>query len=249
MTNRKSFTPEFKAVSDDGTASWVMATLNTIDHDGDVILPGAFGEQTVPIVPAHDSNHVPLGKGRLYELGNEAIVEAKFNLSIPAARDWHSAIKFDLANPPSVQEYSFAYDLLPGGSKTGEFNGQQVRLFTPKANGEPGVDVIESSPVMRGAGINTRTLSAKSGLKFVEHVDAVLAEVDALVTRAADVVALRAEKGKGISEESTERLIALKARLEELIAQPAPHSSADAEWSEALDLLAAAASLQGVTTT
>lgn len=229
----KSFTPQFKSVEDDGTASWVMATLNSIDSDGDVTLPGALGEQTFSIQPAHDHTHVPLGKARLYEESNEAIVEAKFNLDIPDARDWHSAIKFDLANPPAVQEYSYGYEPKEGGTKSGTFQGRRVRFFQPKADGSPGIDVYETSPVLRGAGVGTRTLAAKaadSGLKFSEHVESVVADVDALIARAADVVALRTEKGKTISDTSAEVLARLSAslkRLEELVAAPAADTSPD----------------------
>lgn len=226
----KAFVPQFKDVGDDGSASWVMATLNTIDSDGDVTLPGAFGKQAFSIVPAHDSRHVPLGKANLYEEGDEAIVEAKFNLDIPAAKDWHSAIKFDLANPPAVQEYSYGYRLFDGGWKMGEFQGEQVRFFQPKADGSPGVDVYESSPVLRGAGNHTRTLAAKSGLKFAEHIDAVMADVDALVTRASEVMALRAEKGKTISEDSADllgRLTASMDRLKALLVAPPDTTSDD----------------------
>lgn len=229
----KSFTPQFKSVEDDGTASWVMATLNSIDSDGDVTLPGALGEQTFSIQPAHDHSHVPLGKARLYEEGTEAIVEAKFNLDIPAARDWHSAIKFDLANPPAVQEYSYGYEPKEGGTKSGTFQGQRVRFFQPKADGSPGIDVYETSPVLRGAGVGTRTLAAKAadgGLKFSEHIESVVSDVDALITRAADVVALRTEKGKTISDTSAEvlaRLTASLKRLEELVAAPPADTSPD----------------------
>lgn len=226
----KTFTPQFKSVEDDGTASWVMATLNAIDGDGDVTLKGAFGEQSFSIVPAHDRHHVPLGKGRLYEEGDEAIVEAKFNLGIPAAKDWHSAIKFDLANPPAVQEYSYGYNLRSGGWKMGEFHGEQVRFFQPLADGSPGVDVYESSPVLRGAGTNTRTLAAKSGLKFSEHADAVMADVDTLIERATEVMALRAEKGKTISEDSAGLLARLTAsldRLKTLVVAPTPDTTSD----------------------
>lgn len=225
----KTYTPHPKSADDDGTASWVMATLNEIDSDGDVTLPGAFGEQTFAIVPAHEHQHVPLGKGRLYEDGNEAIVEAKFNLGILAAKDWHSAIKFDLANPPAVQEYSYAYRLHDGGWKMGEFDGQQVRFLQPKADGTPGVDVYESSPVLRGAGNGTRTLAAKSGLKFPEHIELVVADVDALIARATDVVALRGEKGKTIASTSADVLARLGAsldRLKELLAEP-PDTTSD----------------------
>ncbi len=234
--DRKSFTPRFKAVGDDGTASWVMARLNVIDSDGDVTLPGALGTQTFSIQPAHDHRHVPLGKASLREEGDEAIVDARFNLDIPAAKDWHAAIKFDFENPPAIQEYSYGYQLLDGGWKMGTFGGQNVRFFQPKADGSPGVDVYESSPVLRGAGVGTRTLAAKSGLKFSEHLASVVADVDVLITRAAEVMALRGEKGKTISEVSAEMLADLDAgmeRLKALLTADPPQNDDDAlatEW-------------------
>lgn len=161
MTAFKSFTPAFKAAEADGTASWVMARLNVVDLDGDVTLPGAFGRQHFAILPAHDASHVPLGKASLAEVGDEAVVEARFNLAIPAARDWHAAIMFDLAHPPAVQEYSYAYSLREGGAAYGDLDGRRVRYFRPLPDGSPGLDVLETSPVLRGAGVGTRTLAAK----------------------------------------------------------------------------------------
>lgn len=227
---QKSFVPQFKAVGDDGSASWVMARLNVKDSDDDVTLPGAFGTQTFSIVPAHDHRHVPLGKATLREDGDEAVVDAKFNLAIPAAKDWHAAIKFDLENPPAIQEYSYGYNLRDGGFKMGTFEGENVRFFTPMADGTPGVDVYESSPVLRGAGVGTRTLAAKSGLKFTEHIEAVMADVDELTTRAAEVVALRAEKGKALAAPSADllgRLAESLKRLEAIVAAPEHDTSAD----------------------
>jgi len=175
---RKNYVPQFKAVDVDGSASWVMATLNEIDHDRDVALKGFFGRQTFSIVPAHQHEHVPLGKADVREVGNEAIVRAKFNLDIAAARDWHSAIKFDFDNPPAVQEYSYAYTVLPGGARTGTFKGQPVRFLQPRSDGSPGADVYETSPVLRGAG-RTRTLAVKDqGLPA--HV---VVELDAIAVK------------------------------------------------------------------
>lgn len=52
------------------------------------------------------------------------------------------------------------------------------------------------------------------GDKFSEHIKAVVAAVDALTARASEVVALRAEKGKSLSDESTELLRQLTDRLD-----------------------------------
>ena len=57
-------------------------TLNVIDKDGDVTLPGFFGRQEVSMLPAHDRHHVPLGKGTIEEVGDEAIAQIKMNLDI-----------------------------------------------------------------------------------------------------------------------------------------------------------------------
>src|SRR5688572_7073446 len=157
----KSFRPTFKNVGDKGEVTFVVATLNEVDKDGDVTLPGFFGKQHVAMVPVHDWNHVPIGKGLLYEQGNEVLCDVKLNLRIPAAKDWYEAIKFDYENPPALVEYSYGFDVLEGGQKSGYHNGRNVRFLQPKDNGLPGVKVHEVSPVLVGAGTNTRTVSVK----------------------------------------------------------------------------------------
>ena len=65
----------------------------------------------------------------------------------------------------------------------------------------------------------------KTGVKFSEHLTAVLADVKALTTRAEEVVALRAAKGKTISDEASGALADISAeldRIKTLIEQPAP---------------------------
>ena len=240
--NTKAFNRVEIKDADKGEIVAVFATLNVIDSDGDVTVPGAFENGAKVRISAfgHSSwgDKLPVGKATIRETKTEAIFEGRFFMDNEDAVRTFNVVK--ALGEDGLQEFSYGYD--PVEYAFGEFEGQKVRFLNK-------LKVHEVSPVLLGAGVGTRLLTAKSGLKFAEHVDAVVAEVDALVTRAADVVALRAEKGKGISEESAERLIALKARLEELIAAPAPHSSPDDDWAAALDLLAAAASLQGVTTT
>lgn len=89
---------------------------------------------------------------------------------------------------------------------------------------------------------------APKSLKFTEHAATVLTDVDALITRASEVMALRAAKGKTISDGSRDLLAHLDRdlkRLAELIDAPTSPAAAD-DWASALDLLAASASLQGV---
>lgn len=69
-----------------------------------------------------------------------------------------------------------------------------------------------------------RTINyAPKGSKFIEQATTVLADVDTLITRATEVVALRAAKGKTLSAESVDLLTRLDGsldRLKELIANP-----------------------------
>lgn len=158
----KSVTIE--AMDEAGKGLVRIATLSAVDHDGDTYLPGAFnwkdgGAQWCSILPAHNRSKVPLGKARVYEDGDSALAETHFNLAIPEAKSWHSAIMFDLAQGKSVQEYSYGFDLLDYEYQ--QRDGERVRLFKR-------VDVHEISPVLQGAGVGTGTLAMK-GAKLKEQ--------------------------------------------------------------------------------
>lgn len=223
----KTFRGEVKSLEDEGTVRFVVATLNEVDKDGDVTLPGFFGKQHMVMVPVHDWNHVPIGKGFVSEEGNEAIAEVKLNLDIPAARDWHSALKFDMANPPALQEYSYGYTVLEGGSEYGDFKGRRVRYLKARPDGTAGVIVHETSPVLLGAGGNTRTLGVKNApQRFADEGQAVVAAVRAFSERAADVMAKRLEKGKGLGADSAALLEQVEAELKRLSELLTEHPSA-----------------------
>lgn len=132
----------------------VVATLGVVDHDGDVLLPGALVGQAVPVYPAHVHASVPLGKAWLEERGAEVIARGEFNLSEPG-QTWCSAIKFDLdaEHGPPLQQWSFAFTIPPGGASIEERAGRTIRVLRE-------LEVLEVSPVLRGAGIGTRTTCA-----------------------------------------------------------------------------------------
>lgn len=71
------------------------------------------------------------------------------------------------------------------------------------------------------------TVYLPKGTKFSEHAAKVLADVDALIARASEVMALRAEKGKTLSDESSAQLKALRDRLDELVAEIPPEFNRD----------------------
>lgn len=194
--------------ADSGSARLRIAQFDVIDKDNDVTIKGFFGTQPVTVLPAHDWGHVPLGKGSTLEDDQHAYADVKFNMDVPAARDWHSAIKFDLAHPPSIQEYSYGYEVVEGGSHHGDFKGTEVRFLHAKEDGSPGANIREISPVVVGAGVNTGTVSAK-GRTFTAELDETLAVLESTLKRAKALAALREADGRQLSN-------GIKTKLEEL---------------------------------
>lgn len=194
--------------ADKGEITAVFATLGVIDSDGDVTVKGAFPNDVPVVISAYGHTSwqgaKPVGKGTIREIGDEAILEGQFFLDTVEGRDTFTVVK-ELGEL-GLQEWSYGYD--PVKFSFGEHEGQPVRFLEELA-------VHEVSPVLKGAGVGTRVLSAK-GAKFGEHIDTVVADVEALIDRAADVVALRAGKGKSISESSAESLTRLDAALKRL---------------------------------
>jgi Caudovirus prohead serine protease len=145
-----------KEMSDSGAGLALLANLKGVDNDGDTYAKGAFdwksGGQWASMVPAHNWKEMPFGKAHVYEEGDTAFAELKLNLDTGAGRDWHSALKFDLATGNPVQEWSYGYDVLDHSFEMR--SGQKIRVLKQ-------LEVIEVSPVMRGAGKGTGTLEMK----------------------------------------------------------------------------------------
>lgn len=219
--NTKSLTRIEVKDADKGEVEAVFSTLNVIDSDGDVTLPGAFQDGAKVRISAYGHKSwegvAPVGKATIRVSGEEAMFEGNFFLDTVAGRDTFTVVKELGAD--GLQEFSYGFDVVK--SSFGEYDGSQVRFLEA-------LKVHEVSPVLLGAGVGTRLLTAKSGLKFGEQVEAVLADLEALATRATDVVALRAEKGKAISDESREGLKRVRDALSGLVeSAPDPTSAQD----------------------
>ena len=163
MTERKTFTirPEFKA-DEEGLLLARFATLNVVDKDGDVTLPGAFGEQAVRMQPyGHDTASPSIGKGSIHEEADEAIAEMRINLKMQAGREVYESLKFDAADGKPLQEFSYTFDV--GKWSHGQFEGHDVRFLES-------LRVHSVDPVFLGAGVETGTLSVKEEKPFAnEH--------------------------------------------------------------------------------
>ena len=134
-----------------GTLKAVFATMNVIDDDDDFTLPGAFGEQKVIISSyGHGSwrGTLPVGKGKIYESGIEAIIEGKFFLDTEGGRETYKTVK----NIDELQEWSYALPEIDYEMK--EMEGRQIRVLKR-------IVVPEVSPVLMGSGVNTRLLDIK----------------------------------------------------------------------------------------
>lgn len=170
-----------KAMDDEGHGVARIAKLSAVDSDGDTYAAGAFsgesGEQWATILAAHNWQHIPLGKARVYEQGDEALAELHLNLDIQAGKDWHQVLKFDLehASAHPVQEWSYGFYIRDAQQETRD--GERVRVLKR-------LEVFEVSPVVKGAGVGTGTLSMKCAPG--EQLDQAIAEISDMLARAAE---------------------------------------------------------------
>lgn len=200
-----------------GEVQAVFSTFDVIDADRDVTRPGAFQDGAAVRISAygHESwkGALPIGRGTITSNEKEAILNGRFFMDTTAGRDTFTVVK----EMGELQEWSYSVE--PLKVSFGEFEGQQVRFLES-------IKVDEVSPVLVGAGVNTRTLSTKDHPdKFLDHASSVIAEVRALLKRTEDVIASRVEQGKSpMADRSVELLSMLDEDLVRLksILEPAP---------------------------
>lgn len=223
----KTFRVEVKDAAK-GEVTAVFSTFDVIDSDMDVTKAGAFTDGAPVVISAYGhaswGGALPVGKGVIRAGAKEAVLDGAFFMNTTQGRDTFEAVK-ELGE---LGEWSYGYDATK--YSFGEHEGKQVRFLEE-------LKVHEVSPVLLGAGVGTRTLSAKSHMKFAEEGEAVLAAVTRFGARAADVMAMRREKGKGLSPESAgllERIDAELKQLAEVLGEPDPepdiHGDLTREW-------------------
>lgn len=144
-----------------GEAEAIFATFNTIDHDGDVTVPGAIPDGSEVIISQWGHNAVlsgtlPVGRGVVRTTAKDARVEAKFFLDTTHGREAFEVVR----QLGPLTQWSYGYKILD--SERGEFHGRRVQFLKS-------LELFEVSPVARGAGIGTRTVDAKDELAQI-HV-------------------------------------------------------------------------------
>lgn len=205
-TGTKSLRVEVKD-AEAGTVEAVFATFNVKDSDWDVTMPGAFENGAAALISAYGHKSwaglLPVGKGTITATDTEAVFTGQFFMDTIGGQDTFKTVKAT----GELQEWSYGYD--PVRYSYGEHAGERVRFLEQ-------IKVHEVSPVMLGAGVGTRTLSAKGAIRFSDECTAVLAAVKSLSARAADVMAKRQEKGKLLGSESADLLGQLQEQLKAL---------------------------------
>ncbi len=186
-----------KSMDEAGKGLAELATLSAVDNDGDTYDRGAFGwkpggHQWAMMMPAHDRRKMPFGKARVYEEGDKAFAELNLNLKTSAGRDWHQALLFDLETGDPVQEWSYGYNIVDMDYRVS--GNSRVRVLKR-------LDVDEVSPVLRGAGVGTRTLSIKGAKLRDEHLVGLITDLGAVASAVdADPAAVSASGLKQLRE-------------------------------------------------
>ena len=143
---------EIKADGAPGEFRAVFSTFNVVDKDGDVTLPGAFKSGAAVRISywGHRWQDLPVGRGVIGQDEKQAWVDGKFFLDTMAGKETYQTVK----NLDELQEWSYGYDVLR--SEMGKFGEAQDDVRFLKE-----LEVAEVSPVMLGAGIDTRTEAIK----------------------------------------------------------------------------------------
>lgn len=144
--------------ADQGVVELVFATFDKIDKDGDVTLKGAFTNGAPVAISAwsHTSwdDKLPYGTGTIRETAKEAIADVQFLMDTTHGRDAFLTVK--ALSDAGIQEWSYSLENVE--AERGDFEGKSVRFLKK-------IEVKEVSPLLRGAGTDTRTLATKAERK------------------------------------------------------------------------------------
>lgn len=139
-----------------GEVEAVFSTFGVIDHDGDVTMTGAFEDGAAVKISAYGhaswggfaAAALPVGRGTIRTSEKDARLLGQFFLATDAGREHFELIKA----MGELQEWSYGFDVID--AEMGEQDDQSVRFLKK-------LKVHEVSPVLVGAGIDTRTVAVK----------------------------------------------------------------------------------------
>lgn len=142
---------------DQGLATAIFSRFGgSPDLDGDVTMPGAFTDGAKAILsPWNHSSlthaQAPAGLATVRVKADRAEAEVQFFMDTAVGRDAFTMVK-RLAEA-GLGQWSYGYDIVK--ARPGKWDGRPIQILER-------LDVHEVSPVARGAGRDTRTVSTSS---------------------------------------------------------------------------------------
>ena len=163
--NNESKNIDIELKDDSGQVEAVFSIFNSLDSDGDVVMPGAvksgFKNNQVPMVWSHKWD-MPIGKGTIAQDDDKAVFKGEFFMDTDSGKEAYNLVK----NMGDMQQWSFGYkvndsDFGKADDKAGEeTNARYLKDLT----------VYEVSPVLVGANQDTYTLAIKSNTELLKEV-------------------------------------------------------------------------------
>ena len=149
----------------EGKVSAVFSVFNSIDSDGDVVVPGSinsgFKSGDVPMVWAHKWD-MPIGKGKITQDEGKATFEGGFFMDTDSGKEAYKIVK----NMGDMQQWSFGYkvnDAEVSPYKEGSDEEVDARYLKD-------LTVFEVSPVLVGANQDTYTMAIKSNEELLKEI-------------------------------------------------------------------------------
>lgn len=140
-------------LTDKGLVVARIATLNTVDLQGDVTVTGAVGSGQDVLIGqwnhgSFEKGLLPAGKGRVREEGDYLVLRGQFFMDTIVGRETFLTLKAMVNSP-----WSYGYNIAE--ADRGSFKGEFVRFLRKLV-------INEASPVMQAAGVGTGTVQLSS---------------------------------------------------------------------------------------
>ena len=150
---------------DSGQVEAVFSIFNSLDSDGDVVVPGAvksgFKNNQVPMVWSHKWD-MPIGKGTITQDDDKAVFKGEFFMDTDSGKEAYNLVK----NMGDMQQWSFGYKV-----NDSEFHKTKVNEDEEAhARYLKDLTVYEVSPVLVGANQDTYTLAIKSNKELLKEI-------------------------------------------------------------------------------
>ena len=147
-----------------GQVEAVFSLFNSLDSDGDVVVPGAvksgFKNNQVPMVWSHKWD-MPIGKGTIAQDDDQAVFKGEFFMDTESGKEAYNLVK----TMGDMKQWSFGYkvndsEFAKAKTQDGETNARYLKDLT----------VYEVSPVLVGANQDTYTLAIKSNTELLKEI-------------------------------------------------------------------------------